>query len=138
MPETTPVWTRLIRNRSGLFGLLLVSIYLLVGLAGLLGWTPYPPNETHPLTRLKAPSETFVLGTDLLGRDIASRLMVGAAYSVRVALLSVGIAATAGTLIGTISGYAGGLLDNIMMRVMDVFFALPAQLLALVIVSVAG
>jgi peptide/nickel transport system permease protein len=138
MPKTTPIWARLISNRSGLFGLLLVTLYLSVGLAGLLGWTPYPPNETHPATRLKAPSETFVLGTDLLGRDIASRLMVGAAYSLRVALLSVGIAATAGTMIGTISGYAGGLLDNIMMRVMDVFFALPAQLLALVIVSVAG
>jgi peptide/nickel transport system permease protein len=138
MPKTTPAWARLISNRSGLFGLLLVTIYLSVGLAGLLGWTPYPPNETHPTTRLKAPSETFVLGTDLLGRDIASRLMVGAAYSLRVALLSVGIAATAGTMIGTISGYAGGLLDNVMMRVMDVFFALPAQLLALVIVSVAG
>lgn len=138
MPKTPSVWMRLLRNRSGLFGLLLVTVYFLAGAAGLLGWTPYPPNETHPATRLKAPNEIYVMGTDLLGRDIASRLMVGAAYSLRVALLSVGIATVAGTLIGTISGYAGGLLDNIMMRVMDVFFALPAQLLALVIVSVYG
>lgn len=138
MPKTPSLWTRLLRNRSGLFGLLLVTVYFMAGTAGLFGWTPYPPNETHATSRLKAPDETYVLGTDLLGRDIASRLMVGAAYSLRVALLSVGIAAAAGTMIGTISGYAGGLLDNVMMRVMDVFFALPAQLLALVIVSVAG
>lgn len=138
MPKTKPLWLRLAQNRSGLVGLLLVTTYLAIGLAGLLGWTPFPPNETHAANRLKAPSDVFVLGTDLLGRDIASRLMVGASYSLQVALISVGIAATAGTMIGTISGYAGGLLDNIMMRVMDVFFALPAQLLALVIVSVAG
>ncbi len=78
------------------------------------------------------------MGTDLFGRDIASRLMEGAANSLRVALLSVGVATTLGTLLGTLAGYVGGLFDNIVMRTMDVFFALPALLLALVIVTVFG
>lgn len=137
-PKNPSVFRRILRNRSGLVGLLLVSFYLTVGVAGLLGWTPYPPNETHPRDRLKAPSEVFVMGTDLLGRDMASRIMVGAVYSLRVALLSVTVATVLGTAIGTLSGYFGGVFDNIMMRLMDVFFALPAMLLALVIVSVFG
>lgn len=138
-PSDTPsLLRRLVRNRSGLIGLVLVSFFLVTGVLGLLGWTPFPPNETHGIDRLKAPSATYVLGTDLLGRDIASRLMVGAVYSLRVALLSVAIATTLGTFIGTVSGYVGGALDTILMRLMDVFFALPGHLLAMVIVSVAG
>jgi len=129
---------RLVKDRSGAVGLLLVSLYLIVGLMGASALTPYPSLEQHPRERLKPPSAQYALGTDLFGRDVASRLMEGAAHSLRVALLSVAIAATLGTLLGTVSGYVGGLFENIIMRVMDVFFALPALLLALVIVSVFG
>jgi peptide/nickel transport system permease protein len=137
--STTPsFWMRLLRNRSGTFGLLLVIFYIVVGLMGALGITPYPTLEQHVKDRLKPPSAQYALGTDLFGRDVASRLMEGAANSLRVAALSVSISTIVGTLLGTLSGYVGGLLDNIIMRVMDVFFALPALLLALVIVSVLG
>ncbi len=129
---------RLLWNRSGSVGLLLVVAYTVIAIMGMLDVTPYPALEAHTRDRLKAPSETYLMGTDLLGRDIASRLMVGATNSLRVALLSVTISAALGTLIGTVSGYVGGLFDNILMRVMDVFFALPALLLALVIVSIFG
>lgn len=129
---------RLLKNRSGSVGLLLVTFYLLVGLLGALRITPYPTLEQHPRDRLIAPSVQYALGTDLFGRDVASRLMEGAANSLRVALFSVAIAASLGTLLGTLAGYIGGLFENIVMRVMDVFFALPALLLALVIVSVLG
>lgn len=129
---------RLLRNRSGSIGLLMVLIYALIALLGAFDITPYPPLEQHVSDRLKPPSAEYVMGTDLFGRDIASRLMAGAANSLRLAVLSVSIAATLGTCLGTLSGYIGGLFDNIMMRVMDVFFALPALLLALVIVSVLG
>lgn len=133
-----PLLLRLLRNRSGLVGLLLVTLYLVIALLGAVGMTPYPTLEQHPRDRLKPPSAQYALGTDLFGRDIASRLMEGAANSLRVALLSVAIAASGGTLIGTLSGYIGGVFDNILMRIMDVFFALPALLLALVIVSILG
>lgn len=129
---------RLLRNRSGTVGLVIITVYLVIGLLGALKATPYPSTENHPRDRLKPPSELYVLGTDLLGRDVASRIMEGAANSLRVGLLSVTAATLLGTLLGTISGYVGGVVDNIIMRVMDVFFALPALLLALVIVSVLG
>jgi peptide/nickel transport system permease protein len=129
---------RLLRNRSGTVGLLIIIVYLVIGLLGALKATPYPSTENHPRDRLKPPSELFVMGTDLLGRDVASRIMEGAANSLRVGLLSVTAATLLGTLLGTISGYVGGSVDNAIMRVMDVFFALPALLLALVIVSVLG
>jgi peptide/nickel transport system permease protein len=139
-PESTSpsLLTRLLRNRSGTVGLLLVIVYLIIGLLGALSLTPYPTLEQHVHDRLKPPSTQYAMGTDLFGRDVASRLMEGAANSLRVALFSVAISASLGTLLGTLSGYVGGLLDNIIMRVMDVFFALPALLLALVIVSVLG
>ncbi len=129
---------RLLGNRSGTVGLAIILIYLVIGLLGGLGITPFPPAANHVSDRLKAPSAEYVMGTDLLGRDIASRIMQGAANSLRVALLSVALAGSLGTLLGTISGYAGGRVDNVIMRIMDVFFALPALLMALVIVSVLG
>lgn len=129
---------RLLRNRSGAVGLLLVTFYLVVGLLGSAGITPYPSLEQHPRDRLQAPSAVHLMGTDLFGRDVASRIMGGAANSLRVAVFSVALAATIGTLLGTISGYVGGMTDVIIMRVMDVFFAMPALLLALVVVSVLG
>jgi peptide/nickel transport system permease protein len=129
---------RLLRNRSGTVGLLIVTFYVLVGVLGALRVTPFPPAENHARDRLKPPSEIYVLGTDLLGRDVASRIMEGAANSIRVALFSVTLATVVGTALGTLSGYVGGLLDNVIMRIMDVFFALPALLMALVVVSVLG
>jgi peptide/nickel transport system permease protein len=132
------VLARLLRNRSGAVGLLLVSGYCLIALLGALGVTPYPPLEQHARDRLQPPSAQYVLGTDLFGRDVASRLMEGATHSLRVALLAVTLATVLGGLLGTLAGYVGGLLDQVTMRVMDVFFALPALLLALVVVSVLG
>lgn len=137
--ESQPsLFIRLLRNPSGAFGLLIVTAYIVIGLLGALAITPYPTLEQHRMDRLKKPSEQYIMGTDLYGRDVASRLMEGAANSLQVALLSVGVAMTLGTLLGTLAGYIGGLLDNFVMRTMDVFFALPALLLALVVVSVFG
>jgi peptide/nickel transport system permease protein len=129
---------RLLANRSGTVGLILVTLYVVIGLMGGLGLTPFPSLEQHPIDRLKAPNETYLLGTDIFGRDIASRLMEGAANSLRVSILSVLLATLAGTTIGTIAGYVGGTTDNIIMRIMDIFFALPALLLALLVVTVLG
>ena len=129
---------RLLSNRSGAVGLVIIVIFVILGLLGILRITPYSPAANHPKDRLKPPNATYLLGTDQLGRDEASRLMEGAANSLRVAVLSVALAGTMGTLLGTVSGYAGGAVDTVIMRVMDVFFALPAILMALVIVSVLG
>ncbi|NPV66321.1 MAG: ABC transporter permease [Anaerolineae bacterium] len=132
------LWRRLIANRSGAVGLVLISLFVLTGLLGIIGLTPYPPLEQHPRDRLTGPSTTYLLGTDLFGRDLASRLMRGGANSLQVALFSVLLASTAGTLLGIVAGFIGGRVDNVIMRVMDIFFAFPTLLLALLVVVVLG
>jgi len=128
---------RLLRHPSAVISLGLVTCYLLVAaFAGILA--PYSPTDQRAVDRLQEPSAKYLLGTDEFGRDILSRLMHGATSSLRIALLSVTLATFFGTTIGMISGYAGGLADNVIMRVMDLFFAFPAILLALSIVAALG
>ncbi|MCZ7547199.1 MAG: ABC transporter permease [Anaerolineae bacterium] len=132
------VLSRLLRNISGVVGLVLVLLFLCAGALGGLGITPYPPNEQHVPDRMQGPSAAYVMGTDLFGRDVASRLMKGAANSLQVALSAVALSGLIGTTIGAVAGYLGGLVDNILMRIMDVFFAFPTILLALLVVAVLG
>ena len=128
---------RLLKNRSGVVGLTLVLVFVFVAVFADQV-SPYDPTEMHPVDRLQAPSSTYLLGTDEFGRDILSRLIYGAQVSLRVALLSVAAAGVAGCLLGISSGYVGGKLDNLTMRLMDVLFAFPAILLALGIVAALG
>lgn len=137
-PRRAGVLRRLITHPSGLLGALVVAAFVMIAVLGSAGMTPFPAAKQFPVDRLKPPSETYLAGTDLYGRDVASRLMEGAANSLRVATLSVVLAGLAGTLIGVVAGFVGGLADTIIMRVMDVFFAFPALLLALLIVAVLG
>lgn len=123
---------------SGAFGLVIITLYVTVALLAFVGLTPYAPKEQHAKDRLQGPSSTYVLGTDLFGRDLASRLMEGAKNSLYVALLSVALAGFVGTSLGLLSGFAGGWLDNLIMRLMDVLFAFPALLLALLVITVLG
>ena len=88
--------------------------------------------------RLQPPNARYLLGTDEFGRDILSRLIQGARVSLRVAIASITGASVLGTALGVLSGYVGGNLDHVIMRVMDVFFAFPAILLALGIVAALG
>ena len=129
---------RLLRSRSGTLGLVIVVVYVTVAILGALGITPYSPIEQHPRDRLQGPSAQYRLGTDLFGRDMLSRLIKGATNSLYVALAAVAISSIAGTLIGTFSAYVGGRVDEILMRIMDVFFAFPAILLALLVVTILG
>lgn len=131
-------FARLLRNRSGLVGLILIILYLIAALAGAVGLTPYPPNEQHPVDRMQPPSAQYWMGTDIFGRDVFSRVIRGATNSLKVGLLSVTVASALGIAIGAVAGYIGGEFDNIVMRIMDVFFAFPAILLALVIVAALG
>ena len=129
---------RILRSRSGVVGLVLVILFLVTALIGALGITPYDPIEQHRIDRLQDPSSTYWLGTDLYGRDVASRIISGATNSLHVALFSVALSGVVGTLLGALAGFVGGMLDNVLMRVMDVFFAFPSILLALLIVVVLG
>jgi peptide/nickel transport system permease protein len=129
---------RLSGNMSGMVGLVLIVIFVAASLLGAVGATPYPPLDQHPVDRLTGPSSSYPLGTDLFGRDLASRLMKGGSNSLRVATLAVAISTTIGTLLGITAGYLGGNIDNVIMRTMDVFFAFPTLLLALLVVVALG
>ena len=99
---------------------------------------PYDPIATDPMNRLQAPSPHHPLGTDQLGRDILSRLLYGARISIRIALIVVALAGVSGTLIGVLCGYLGGWVDNLLMRITDMFMAFPQLVLAMAISSALG
>ena len=129
---------RIWRDRNGRLGLLFTGFLLLVAGVAALGLTPYDPIAQHPADRLTGPSPAYWFGTDQFGRDIASRVFAGIGSSLRVALLSVGIAAVLGTLAGVASGFAGGIWDQLTGRLSDVLFAFPATLLALAVIAALG
>lgn len=128
---------RLLRNWSGLIGLMLVVVYAIVVIfAETLA--PFPPNEQHPADRLQPPGAVYRLGTDEFGRDLLSRLIFGARNSLKVALTSVAAATLTGVTIGLLAAYLSGMIDNVIMRGIDLLFAFPAILLALFIAAVLG
>ncbi|HWO70905.1 MAG TPA: ABC transporter permease [Actinomycetota bacterium] len=99
---------------------------------------PYPPNEQHLLIGDAPPSARFLAGTDLLGRDVLSRTIVGARTAlVGPAVVAVGAFAIA-TVLGLLAGYLGGAVDTLVMRWVDFMFALPGPLIAIVVVGVTG
>ncbi len=100
--------------------------------------TPYGVNDVDVPSALRAPSGAHWFGTDELGRDVLSRVLVAVQASMEVAVISVAFAGVVGVTLGVIAGYRGGWLDTIVMRVVDVMFAFPVLLLALAIVAVLG
>ncbi len=142
-PRTAPSSTlglarRIWADRNGRVGLIVTGVIVLGGLLGLLGLLPYDPVGQDVAARLRGPSASHVFGTDQFGRDVFSRALSGIFASLRVAVVSVAAAAALGTLIGVLSGYAGGWADAIAGRVTDVLFAFPAILLALTVISALG
>ncbi|MCZ6506796.1 MAG: ABC transporter permease, partial [Acidobacteria bacterium] len=115
----------------------LAATVLVVAL--LAPWlAPQDPNHQALENRLESPSGAHWLGLDELGRDILSRLIMGARVSVGVGVAVVVLAGALGTLIGAVAGYAGGRIDALLMRLTDVFMAFPGILLAIALVAVLG
>jgi peptide/nickel transport system permease protein len=132
------LFAALLRHPSGRIGVAIISLYLLAAVLGTLGLTPHDPLKMFAIDRLKAPNGTYWFGTDLLGRDTFSRLMVGIRQSMIIAVASVACATFFGTIIGLLSAWWGGIWDGIFMRIMDVLLAFPAILLALLIIAIVG
>ncbi len=101
-------------------------------------WTPFDPLRVNLRARLHPPSTLYWLGTDEFGRDVLSRIMIGAGTSVLVALLTVAIAISAGVVVGCLAGYLRGWTDRIIMAVNDALLAFPGILLALAMMIVLG
>ena len=117
----------------GVFVTLLVAICLLAPVIA-----PYNPRETNTQGRLQGPSSAHWMGTDQLGRDIFARVVHGARYSLVIGLGATAIAVTAGLAIGLIAGNAGGTIDMVFMRVIDVLLAFPPLFMAMAVVAFLG
>ncbi len=131
------VGKRLLRNKAFVFGGSIVVVFLLLAFFPQL-FTQYNPIEKNLDARLLPPSAAHWFGTDDLGRDICARIIYGAQVSLRVGLLSVGIALIVGSLIGVIAGYFGGMVGEVLMRGIDIILAFPSILLAILIVAILG
>jgi len=127
----------LMRDKLAAVGFVVLAVYVMLAL--LAPSLPlHDPLEMHPQEILKPPSRDYLLGTDSHGRDVLSRLIFGARVSLLVSVTSVMGAAVVGTFFGVISGYFGGMLDNIVMRIADVLFGFPGLLLALAMAAALG
>jgi peptide/nickel transport system permease protein len=134
------VWRRVRRiwhNRSAALGGALVLAWLLIALLAPL-IAPYSPTAQKVTNRLKPPSAQHWFGTDELGRDVFSRVLHGARVSLPVALAVVAMTGTVGILLGSAAGYAGGLTDEVIMRVADAVLAFPSLILAIAITAALG
>ncbi|MBR3641383.1 MAG: ABC transporter permease [Oscillibacter sp.] len=124
-------------NPTLLLGVILLGAVTLFVAVGLF-WTPFAPNAVGVGAKLSAPSLAHLMGTDALGRDVFSRVLRGAGTTYGIALATVAIGAVCGTLLGAVTGYFGGIVDDVLMRLGDVLTAFPSILLALVIISLLG
>ena len=131
------VLKKFLANKSAVIGAIVVGFFVLVAL--LAPWiAPFDPVKANFLAVRKAPSAMYWFGTDELGRDIFARLVHGARISLLVGVVAVAIALATGGTLGAIAGYFGGVVDNVIMRVMDVFLSIPILLLAIMIVAALG
>lgn len=116
-------------------GVLLIGTVVAGALLSFV-WTPYPPNALDFAAQLEGPSLAHPLGTDEFGRDLLSRVLVGARGTLYVGFLAVGIGLALGGLAGTLAAWLGGWIDEVTMRLVDVLYAFPAILMALLLAAV--
>jgi dipeptide transport system permease protein len=128
---------KLLKNKSFAIGLSIFTFFLTTALLAFI-WTPYSYQEVFDGMALQPPSGSFWLGTDDLGRDVFSRLLVGSQLSLGIGILVGGISIVIGATLGVMSGFYGGKFDQITVQIMNAIQALPSLLLALFVVAVLG
>lgn len=128
---------QMIRNRFAIIGLVLLGLLGIIAIAAPV-IAPYDPIKMDLTNSLQPPSSEHLLGTDKLGRDVLSRMIYGSRISLTVGFIVEGIALLVGVTLGAISGYFGGVIDNIIMRIVDVVIAFPFLILAIAIVAIVG
>lgn len=130
-------WKRLRKNKAAVVGGFFILLFVIVSIIGPL-ITTQDPTEVNVLNKLQPPSAEHWFGTDNFGRDIFTRIIHGMPLTLKVGFVSVALGGSVGVVLGIVSGYYGGKIDTIIMRLMDVLLAFPGILLALAIVSVLG
>ena len=127
------------KHNNWFFKVGLILTVCMVGIV-IIGqfWTPYDPNAMDAAAKAQGPSLKHLLGTDYFGRDIFSRILEGAGATLLIAFFVVLLGAGMGTLIGALTGYFGGVVDEILMRICDALTAFPSVLLALIALAILG
>lgn len=128
---------RLWRHWGGRAGILLALALIFFAAIGMI-WTPHAPDVPNYVNAMKGPSLSHPFGTDATGRDLFSRAMDGAHRSIGAALLVLGSVFTIGVILGTFAGLAGGIIDTIIMRIVDVALTLPGLVLAFAVLGILG
>ena len=131
------IWKRLRKNKAAVVGGVLILLFIVIAIIGPF-LTMKDPYEVDILNKIQSPSAEHWFGTDNFGRDIFTRIIHGMGLTLYVGFFSVVIGGVVGVLFGVVSGYYGGTLDTIIMRIMDILLAFPGIILALAIVSVLG
>jgi ABC-type dipeptide/oligopeptide/nickel transport system permease subunit len=136
-PLRADVWRRFRRNRLAMVGLAFIVLLVLVAIFAPL-IAPYSITERVSGSARQGPSLDHLFGTDAIGRDVFSRVVYGARVSLRIGILSTAILLMIGLLLGAVSGFLGGGTDTVIMRITDVFLAIPYIVLAVAIATVLG
>jgi peptide/nickel transport system permease protein len=136
-PRGKGFWQRALRHRSFMAGGVLTLFVISAALLSMV-WTPWPAYEIEMAHRLISPSASHWLGTDILGRDIVSLLLVGARSSIVVGVIAVGIGILFGVSLGLVAAALRGWVEEVIMRLGDFTFAFPALLSAIMLAAVAG
>ena len=133
------VWHQLKRNKGAIIGLTLILLVIILALCAPLIYD-YKTDivKNHVRERMLFPSREHPFGTDDLGRDIMARVIWGARYSLAVGVVAVMFALVVGVTLGAIAGYVGGVFEDIVMRICDIFSSIPSVLLAIAVVSAMG
>ena len=137
LPFPAYFWKRFQKNKVAVAGGVIVVAMLSVALLAP-ALSPYDPNQIDVTKILSAPGNGHLLGTDPLGRDVLSRMLWGSRISLMVGFVAVGISLVIGVVLGALSGYYGGWIDDIIMRLVDVMLSVPTLFLILAIIAVVG
>ena len=133
-------WERFRRNGLSMLGLGILAVVVILAIAAPF-IVPYPEDATgttHVLERLKPPSAKHYFGTDKVGRDVYSRVLMGTGLALQVGIVIIVLATTIGVTLGAVAGYFGRWVDEIIMRVTDIFLTVPALILAIAITAALG
>ena len=135
--QAKEVWRRLKKNKLAMIGLVMMILLILVAIfADQLA--PYPYNKQDYNAVFETPSRAHPFGTDEYGRDILSRVIHGSRISLRVGFVSLLYGSLVGCIVGAVAGFFGGAVDNVLMRICDVFAGIPQMVLAIAIASTLG
>lgn len=134
------VWDSLKKNKAAMISLVFIIILVLIAIITAIfpGVLPHNPYEQNLAQSFAFPNAQYWFGTDQLGRDIFSRIMVGTRVSLSVGVIAVAVSLTCGVLLGSIAGYLGGKVDTIIMRLMDIMLSIPSILLAIAFMAALG